>query len=103
MSRVVEVASGVGTRGSGYVLTSRLVLTAGHVATPPECRVRGVPDDREWPARMVWSGADQDLDVALLQVDGDDWPVAVTDVPIFGRLITDDVSVPVVAQGFPEF
>lgn len=44
--RVVEVEAHGRHRGSGFLLAPRLVLTAGHVAAAPQCRVRAAGDDR---------------------------------------------------------
>ncbi|MCF3102339.1 trypsin-like peptidase domain-containing protein [Streptomyces roseoverticillatus] len=55
-----------GSRGSGYLLTPRLVLTAAHVVTDePEARVTVVGGTGSHSARVVWRGEGA-CDVALL-------------------------------------
>lgn len=73
--RVVEVfasgASGAGDSfGSGYLVSDRLVLTAGHVvdAARGPCEVRTL-GTHEWvAATVVWRGSD--CDAALLEAEG---------------------------------
>jgi len=66
---VVDVWTG-SDFGSGFRLTSRLVLTAGHVVRPgEEVIVRTVACGDRLRSKVVWRG--RDTDTALLQILGD--------------------------------
>lgn len=101
-ARVTEVhaaTSASGRAGSGYLLTERLVLTAGAVAGR-----RGSTDVRpagtgSWlPASLVWTSARGDA--ALLQVDDDAALFTAPAPPRWGDL-RGDRPVGVTAIGFP--
>ncbi|MGN9757563.1 hypothetical protein [Streptomyces sp. SD31] len=105
--------SAEGKRGSGYLLTPNLVLTAGHcvgskgaaVTVRKYCRREGsyeLPDDRQ--TFLVAVKGDAELDCALLESTVDD-PFRTgqggrRDEVRLGRLVGED-AVPAQALGFP--
>jgi hypothetical protein len=85
--RVVDIwFPGTRSFGSGYLLTDKLILTAGHVAKPS---ARGTPcvvrrlmlDEPELKARVAWMSKEPDAGLIMLEesVEGLDSP------PDFGR------------------
>ncbi|MBS2548146.1 trypsin-like peptidase domain-containing protein [Catenulispora sp. NL8] len=109
-ARVAEVVVRRGAKagyGSGYRITSRLILTAGHVldvdgdadvVTSFEIRLGGT--DVQLPARQAWRSAEHDL--ALLRLDDS---ATIDPVPpvAFGLLPDDVGSILFVAIGFPAY
>lgn len=95
--RVVMVRSGQG--GSGYRISSDLVVTAAHVVDElGEVKLFGT--ERWFPFRRVWH--DDDLDVAVLKVDdADDLPAVAP--ARWGLLSSAAPRVPVEVHGFPAF
>ena len=86
--------------GSGFVIGSGLVLTAGHNVGDGELLVRS--RDSRWPATVLLRGDQESADMALLQITGGS-----TDVPRF-RYGTVDKTVPRFvdscwAVGFPAY
>jgi len=100
-ARVAEVIGSGGTYGSGYRISTHLVLAAAHLF-PPETfghRVR-FASGQFLPARLVWRGG-KELDVAILRLDlsseGEVAPV------VFGQL-RDGLERPgFEVVGFPAF
>lgn len=78
-ARIVEIWSPAtgdsGTVGSGYLLDSKRVLTAGHVvkrAQQRRCQVRPLGSEQWLDAMVTWCGLAKDgLDAAILQLDVD--------------------------------
>jgi tetratricopeptide (TPR) repeat protein len=67
---ITDRAVGADGRGSGYLVTSRQVLTAAHVLTGAvEVRVRFNADQAgEWSARAEATWSDPNLDIAVLSI-----------------------------------
>ncbi len=67
---ITDRAAGTKGRGSGYLVTSRQVLTAAHVLTDAvEVRVRFNADQAgEWSAQAETTWSDPDLDIAVLGI-----------------------------------
>jgi len=116
-SRVVEILQNGKSRGSGYLITPRDVLTARHVAKPPVvgtvCMVhplcgtggQATPTAREprpqpVPAKVGWVSVKSDL--ALIEITGD--PLGPLDAPTapVGEVPKNGVARQVLASGFPE-
>jgi hypothetical protein len=108
LKRVVDIAFETGGFGSGYLVTSRLVLTARHVSGDAQegvaCLVRGLPRSEgaarpEWSGRSVWLSS---LDALLIELNEpvDDLP---SDPIWFGRVVDKDrfEDVPCRGRGFP--
>ncbi|MGW2296668.1 hypothetical protein ACWCO7_19755, partial [Streptomyces violaceorubidus] len=117
-TRVAEVVVRSGRTvqyGSGYRISSKLVLTVGHLldgSESPACTVLLGGGDTELAATPVWRGAGQDL--ALLSLDltaqadaaAEGEAAAIPDrvAPVaFGELPDDVGSVPFTGIGFPAF
>ncbi|SFT21680.1 serine protease, partial [Streptomyces sp. ok210] len=108
LARVAEVLVRRGesaTYGSGYRISSKLILTAGHLMDPQPCGVQAPSitvmlgtDAVELPATLVWRATGRDL--ALLQLDNP--PNRVKSVT-FGRLPHVPGSVEFSGVGFPAF
>jgi tetratricopeptide (TPR) repeat protein len=93
------VAAGEHDLGSGYLVSPRFVLTAGHVLDRlvEGPWVRFLPGSPLRPAAVVWRGRDG-VDAALLRLDAPAEPVR----PVrWGRLTGSEPGVPVVLMGFP--
>ncbi|MFD0314765.1 trypsin-like peptidase domain-containing protein [Streptomyces flavalbus] len=108
LKRVAVVRAAVGdgraVQGSGYLVAPGLVLTAAHVVTPrpPSGQVlvelpRALPG-AVLPAEVVWSRYDDDVDAALLRLDGG--PAEVPPLR-WGELVTELPGREVEAAGFP--
>src|SRR4051794_17667244 len=97
--RVVEIlAAREGRRGSGYLVTDGLVLTAGHVVddTPEDAfRVRALGTADWTSARRVWRGV---CDAALLELAE---PGRVGSPARLGR-IAGSAAVAISGVGFPD-
>ncbi len=83
--RVVAFGCGAPTLGTGFAVDTNLIVTNGHIITgrDPETMTVQRSDGTEYDALLV--GFDEDLDLALLRIDGDaDFrPLnLVTEVPI---------------------
>ncbi|MEW2404533.1 serine protease [Streptomyces sp. NPDC046862] len=97
--------AGPGRRGSGYLVSQGLVLTAAHVVEGAQSvRVRfeaDRPGERTVEAAVEWRHAG--IDVAVLKLQGD----ADTDADIpsvsFGRVEEQDAVLRCTALGFPRF
>jgi hypothetical protein len=90
-------------RGTGYLLTPSLILTAAHVvAGASSAWVRfEARTGNEWRADVDDMWCDEDLDVALLSIEPRD---GMTVRPVaFGRLGAFDNQVPFSTVGFPRF
>ncbi|MFI9781176.1 tetratricopeptide repeat-containing serine protease family protein [Streptomyces sp. NPDC051956] len=96
--RVVGVWAGRKSRGSGYVLAPRLVLTCAHVVGKrKDAQVRGLANIADVPCRVaaVLPGAD----LALLEAESDLLPHA---APVrFGQAVTLQPQSECQALGFP--
>ena len=112
---VVEILQNGKSRGSGYIITPRHVLTARHVAKPSDvgtkCMVhplRGivgqptVPADEQRPqaisAKVGWVSDLHDL--ALIEIIGE--PFALSRTVAFGSIPHDGHHRQIVGSGFPE-
>ncbi|WP_433040355.1 hypothetical protein [Dactylosporangium sp. CS-033363] len=94
----------VDDRGTGYLLATRLVLTAGHVAPGIGAAVRLASMTAEFAmtGRVVWKGVSDRLDAALVEIDDGDWPVAGPLRTEFGWLATGLARIEAAIAGFPE-
>jgi len=109
--RIVELQDEQsGQFGTGYLLSSGLVLTARHVVEgtnalrarllePDEDGLPGGIGERQ-PARVVWSGG-ADLDLALLQPADGSAPFRAGAMPAMVARLADRGAVRVDALGFP--
>ena len=88
---------------TGYVVASRLLLTAAHAVEPAgkvEFQLIDQPDSM--PCAVIWNGCAHGLDAALLEVDAPHWPSDVPQDPVrFGRLATLKPHAPAETIGFP--
>ncbi|MEU1482564.1 hypothetical protein [Streptomyces sp. NPDC005752] len=114
-ARVAEVVVRHGDRteyGSGYRISSTLILTVGHLLGPrggtPSCTVLLGGNDAEHPASPVWRATGRDL--ALLRLNAPAGTGAATDgnpavvPPVgLGRLPDGTGSVPFTGIGFPAY
>ncbi|MFE9706165.1 tetratricopeptide repeat protein [Streptomyces sp. NPDC005930] len=103
-TRVVVVEHG-GSRGSGYVIGPRLVLTSAHVTPERDGAVSFFQPGKaqSWRATVVWRGTPRGRDdAALLRVDDPLWvpPLGASDR--WGRLVTDRPATPGETWGIPE-
>jgi hypothetical protein len=95
---------GTPLRGSGYLVTKDLVLTAGHVATSSRYGIRTATSERVFEALTRWNGLDDSgIDAALLQIVDADWNPPPTTPSRFGELLSPTTSLRVHAEGFPAF
>ncbi|MGW5481845.1 hypothetical protein ACWESX_36225, partial [Streptomyces sp. NPDC004008] len=115
MAEVIVRSGGIIEYGSGYRISSKLVLTVGHLLGEggrPTCTVLLGGGDTELSATPVWRGTGQDL--ALLSLDPAATAGATAEAeaaasldtvpPVaFGRLPDDVGSVPFTGIGFPAF
>ncbi len=105
-ARVAEVVVQRGEKaeyGSGYRISSRLVLTAGHVLDgdgEASCEVRLGGTDVRLPARKQWRSANHDL--ALLRLD-DVTAIDAAPPVTFGKLPDAVGRLPFMAIGFPVY
>ncbi len=114
-SRVIEVLQNGKSRGSGYIVTPRHVLTARHVPKPgnigTECMVHAlrVPGERATlcaqesrpaplPAKVGWVSSEHDL--ALIEITED--PLSLPGPIFFGDVPDDGRPRQIVGSGFPE-
>src|ERR671921_1091788 len=89
------------TLGSGYLIATRLVLTAAHVVGPHYSPlVVTALDGRSSSARVVWRAGDGQ-DVALLSVDEPGWPLTSSASVSFGRMTSTSETVQACAIGLP--
>ena len=100
--RVVELTFGRLSRGSGYLLTDRHVLTARHVVKPDElgapCDVFPLLADKRSGA-AAWLSEQSDL--AIIEVDPPGWPDLPPASGCFG--VVQDEAIPLCsAIGFPD-
>jgi tetratricopeptide (TPR) repeat protein len=112
LSRVCEVytehnqANGPSRCGSGYLVTGRLVLTAGHAVGPAGTRglVRCAGSGaalRE--GRVAWSQYGGETDEALLEITDPHWAAPADLPPVrWGRLVTSAAGIACEAAGFPD-
>lgn len=89
--RVVDITVvETGKFGSGYLLSDRLILTAGHVldeaSTKAECQIRPLDNwqDVRRGTRYEWT-APQGCDAALIELDADQSFPEIRGHPIYGR------------------
>ncbi|MDP5315595.1 S1 family peptidase [Streptomyces poriferorum] len=119
--RVVEVWAQRGEDdwgcGSGYLVSSRLVLTAAHVivdgkldgtrtfdelATSDDVRLGAWGFSDLFTGKVIWRGEGPDLDVALVEITDDAWaPTALPPVR-WGRTTCQETKVACKATGFPQ-
>ncbi|WP_460105015.1 tetratricopeptide repeat protein [Streptomyces sp. YKOK-J1] len=101
--RVVAV-EGARTRGSGYVVGSRLVLTSAHVVPDAaETEVLRPGDGARYRASVAWRGTPGGRDdAALLSVTDPAWVPPDGAAPAWGRLVTDRPGTPCEIAGMPE-
>ncbi|WP_345636772.1 tetratricopeptide repeat protein [Rugosimonospora acidiphila] len=92
--------------GSGVWLSDRLVVTAAHVVTDPDTPVSAIqlgPGSEAVRGRVVWSGREIGVDVALVEVaDSGSAPVSRRHGVRWGRLVGTAPAVPCTGWGFPE-
>lgn len=112
--RVAEIwvrhADGEWHCGSGYLVTSRLVITAAHVLgglggpyPDAEVKARFLPyGGRLWEARYLWHASDADTDVALIVVTDTAWEEPTMTPVRWGRLTCSNVGVECEATGYPD-
>jgi tetratricopeptide (TPR) repeat protein len=116
-TRVIEILQDGKSRGSGYLIAPRQVLTARHVPKPPvvgtDCLVhllRGtdelaIPSAQEprpppVPAKVGWVSAEHDF--ALIEITGDPLCSPKTGLLPFGEVPADGIARQIVGSGFPE-
>ena len=116
-SRVVEILQDGKSRGSGYLIAPRHVLTARHVPKPPvvgtDCVVyalrgateRAIPSAQEprpqpVPAKVGWVSAEHDF--ALIEITGDPLGSPNTGPIPFGKVPVDGVVRQIIGSGFPK-
>ncbi|MEV0490512.1 tetratricopeptide repeat protein [Streptomyces atratus] len=102
--RVVAVEHG-GSRGSGYVVGPRLVLTSAHVT--PECNgavsLFRPGKETSWRGTVVWRGTPRGRDdAALVRIDDPSWVPPAGAWDRWGRLVTHRPATPCEAWGIPE-
>jgi hypothetical protein len=118
LERVVELEF-AGSSGSGYLITPRHVLTARHVAKPPEkgtqCKVQPLccVGDAELPltkrvrpasisGTVVWVPKDESIDLAIIELNDQTEIVGLSSQVIpFGRVPSQAVPWPCRGIGFP--
>ena len=88
---------------TGYVVASRLLLTAAHaVERAGTIEVQLIDQSDPMPCTVIWNGRANDLDAALLEVDASHWPSHMPGKPVrFGRLATLQPRTPAETIGFP--
>ncbi|MFJ6772320.1 tetratricopeptide repeat protein [Kitasatospora sp. NPDC091257] len=108
--RVVEVLSEQ-SRGSGYLVADRLVLTAAHVLRSGEVftaepRVQALDGERPVRARTRWiryDGPEEGVDAALLEIVDPRWVPPSAPVPVVWARIADvEPGHRVQVGGFPD-
>ncbi len=118
LSRVVEVVSPEArTRGSGYLIAERLILTAYHVAAPDGLggrllevtRLQGPGQDPiRYRAELLWpagstgtGGASHHVDAALVRITDPNWVDTELEPVEFGAM-PRQVDLPCWAVGYPK-
>jgi phage shock protein A len=88
---------------TGYVIASRLLLTAAHaVESTGKIEAQLIDQADPMPCTVVWNGRAHELDAAVLEVDAQHWPSFVLGKPVrFGRLATLQPATPAETIGFP--
>jgi Mrp family chromosome partitioning ATPase len=88
---------------TGYVIASRLFLTAAHaVEAAGTIEVQFIDQADPMPCDVIWNGRAHNLDAALLEVDASHWPPGAPAEPVrFGRLVTLMPGTPAQTIGFP--
>ena len=88
---------------TGYVIASRLLLTAAHAVEPAgTTEVQLIDQADPMPCAVIWNGREHDLDAALLEVDTPHWPSLTPQEPVrFGRLATLQPHTRAETIGFP--
>lgn len=104
---IAKQPDGTVVRGSGYLVATGLVLTAGHaVRDAVAVKVRfeaDRPTEFTAPGQVVWLSRGRS-DAALLALDSESADGARSDEPVlFGTLPEDDAELPGSALGFPWF
>ena len=110
-ARVAEVVvrrAGKAEYGSGYRISTRLVLTVGHLLDTGHgddltCNVLLGGGDREYPAAVMWRHARRDLAVLRIGSAGQGGPGDTVPPVVFGALPDDVGRVPFTGVGFPAF
>jgi tetratricopeptide (TPR) repeat protein len=106
LKRVCEVYTGSARCGSGYLVTDRLVLTAGHAVGPAgsEVHVRCAATGAVLlDGTVVWRQYGGETDEALLEITDPRWVTPPDLAPVrWGRLVTSKGGVACEAAGFPD-
>lgn len=95
--------NGQAKTSTGYVVASRLILTAAHAVDPAgSIEVQLIDQANPMPCALIWNGREHDLDAALLEVEASYWPPSTPQEPVrFGRLATLQPHQPAETIGFP--
>lgn len=88
---------------TGYVIASRLLLTAAHaVESAGTVEVQLINQADPMPCALIWNGREHDLDAALLEVEASRWTSLTPREPVrFGRLATLQPQTRGETIGFP--
>ncbi|MFJ8864088.1 hypothetical protein ACIRD8_37560 [Streptomyces sp. NPDC102451] len=89
--------------GSGYRISTRLILTVAHLFTAPDraCTVMLGYDKSELPVTLIWRARSTSQDLALLRLDAVPAGLGAASGVAIGRLPDGMGSVPFVGVGFP--
>ncbi|QKW23850.1 trypsin-like peptidase domain-containing protein [Kitasatospora sp. NA04385] len=100
----VVVVGGRGSRGSGYLVGPRLVLTSAHVVgTAATVPLKRPGTGREFRATVVWRGSPGGRDdAALLHVDDDGWTPPTSAGVRWGEFSTLRAGQPCEVMGTPD-